>query len=254
MSMQKSSILKTILKLLVFLGLVAYLIFALVKFNRPAQSPECTGLDIVISDEQCTDFINENEIRELLVSKKLFPEGRALDDVDLTELEAILVASPYIDEALCFKTAEGHVAIHVTPRVPVLHVLNSDGEDFYVDNREGTMPRGHHTIDLLVMTGNVPRATAGPLYSGMGRQLGRDPFWSQEIQEIHVRPDGDIELTPRVGEFTILLGDTSRLDDKLSRMRTFYTEGLGKAGWNRYKVINLKFDGQVVAERREEKK
>ena len=244
--MQKSSVLKTILKLLVFLGLAAYLIFALVKFNRPAQSPECTGLDIIINDEQCTDFINENEIRELLVSKKLFPEGKALDDVDLTQLETVLIASPYIDAALCYKTADGRVTIQVTPRVPVLHVLNSEGEDFYIDNLGGTMPRGHHIIDLPVLTGNVPRKTAGPLYSKMGMQIGRDAFWSQEIQEIHVRTDGDIELTPRVGDFTILLGDTSKLEDKLSRMHTFYTEGLDKAGWNRYKVINLKFDGQVI--------
>lgn len=251
--MKKSSVIKTIVKLLVFLGLAAYLIFALVKFNRPTESPECTGLEIIIEDDQCTNFINENEVRELLVSKKLFPEGKALDDVDLTQLEAVLTSSPYIDEVLCFKTADHRISIQVTPRVPVLHVLNSEGEDFYIDNRGGTMPRGHHVIDLLVMTGNVPRKSAGPLYSAMGIRLGRDPFWNQEIQEIHVRADGDIELTPHLGDFTILLGDTSRLDDKLYRMRRFYTEGLEKAGWNRYKVINLKFEGQVVAERRDTK-
>ena len=252
--MQKSSIIKTIVKLLVFIGLAAYLVFALVKINRPAQSPECTGLDIIIDEEQCTDFINENEIRELLVSKKLFPEGKALDDVDLTQLETVLTASPYIDEALCFKTATGHVSIHVTPRVPVLHVINSDGADFYVDNRGGTMPRGHHVIDLPVMTGHVQQKDAGPLYSALGMRIGRDPFWSKEVQEIHVRADGDIELTPHAGDFVILLGDTSQLDDKLARMRRFYTEGLDKAGWNRYRLINLKFQGQVVAERREDKK
>lgn len=252
--MQKSSVFKTILKLLVFLGLAGYLIYAILDFNRPVQSPECTGLDIIIDDEQCTDFINENEIRELLVSKKLFPEGKALDDIDLTNLEKVLTASPYIDEALCYKTAEGRVAIRLTPRVPVLHVLNNEGEDFYIDNRGGTMPRGHHTIDLLVMTGNVPSGKAGPLYSAMGKRLGSDPYWSQQIQEIHVNADNDIELTPVVGDFVILLGDTSNLDDKLSRMRTFYTEGLDKAGWNRYKVINLKFNGQVIGVKDDAKK
>lgn len=244
--MQKSSIIKTILKLLVFLGLASYFVFALVKFNRPVHSPECTGLDIVIDDEHCTGFINENEIRELLVSKKLFPEGKPLDDVDLTELENVLTASPYIDEALCFKTAEGRISIRIAPRVPVLHVLNSDGEDYYIDSRGGTMPRGHHTTDLLVMTGNVPRKTSGPRYAAMGTLLDRDSFWSQEIQEIHVNADGEIELTPRVGDFIILLGDTSAIEDKLSRMRRFYSEGLDKAGWNRYKIINLKFNGQVI--------
>ncbi|MCR5180925.1 MAG: cell division protein FtsQ/DivIB [Bacteroidaceae bacterium] len=251
--MKKSSVIKTIVKLLVLLGLAAYLVFALVKFNRPSQSPECTGLDIIIEDEQSTNFVNENEIRTLLVGKQLFPEGKAMDDIDLTQMEAALTASPYINEALCFKTAEHHVAIHVTPRVPVLHVINNQNQDFYIDNNKGTMPRGHHVVDLLVMTGYVPRETAGPLYSAMGMRLGRDPFWNKEIQEIHVREDGDIELTPRVGDFTILLGDTSQLDDKLQRMRQFYTDGLDKAGWNRYKVINLKFQGQIVAERRDTK-
>lgn len=244
--MQKSSVIKTILKLLVFMGLAGYLIYAIVRFNRPDQCPECTGLDIVINDEQDTDFINENEIRELLVSKKLFPEGKALEDIDLTELEKVLTASPYIDEALCFKTGEGRIAIRVTPRVPVLHVLNNAGEDFYIDNHGGTMPRGHHTTDLLVMTGNVPKSTAGPLYSALGKRLGRDEYWNQQIQEIHINADGEIELTPTAGDFIILLGDTSSIDDKLSRLRTFYTEGLNKAGWNRYKEINLKFDGQVI--------
>ena len=252
--MQKSSVIKTIFKLLVFIGLAGYLIYALVHFNRQEQAMECTGLDIVINDEQCTDFINENEIRELLVSKKLFPEGKLLEEVDLTSMEKELTGSPYIDEALCFKTAEGRIVIRVTPRVPVLHVLNSDGEDFYIDNRGGIMPRGYHTIDLLVMTGNVPKKTAGPLYAELGKRLGSDAYWNQQIQEIHIRPDGEIEFTPIVGDFIVVLGDTSNLDDKLQRLRTFYTEGLDKAGWNRYKIINLKFDGQVIGVKDDMKK
>lgn len=244
--MPKNSILKTLAKLLAFFVLAAYLVFALVKFNRPEKSLECTGLDITITGEPCPEFINEDEVRDLLVSKQLFPEGKALDDIDLTQLEQTLITSPYVAEALCFKTAEGRVAIRVTPRVPVLHVLNAEGQDFYIDNCGGTMPRGHHTMDLPVMTGNVPRATAGPRYSYMGSYLLQNSFWNKEIQEIHVHANGDIELTPRTGNFTILLGDTSLLADKLDRMRIFYTEGLDKAGWNRYKVISLKFEGQVI--------
>ena len=244
--MQKSTIIKTIAKLLVFLGLAAYLVFALVGINRPKEDSVCTGVDVIISDDQCTDFITEEEIRNLLVSRELDPEGKTLAEVDLTQLEAALTASPYIAEALCYKTVEGHISIQVTPRVPVLHVLNQLGEDFYIDNQGGTMPRRNHVVDLLVMTGNVPRSTAGSLYAPMGIQLSKDPFWSKEIEEIHVNADGELELTPRVGDFIILLGDTSQLSDKLERMHTFYSEGLDKVGWNRYKVINLKFNDQVI--------
>ncbi|MCR4994004.1 MAG: hypothetical protein K6A32_01270 [Bacteroidales bacterium] len=245
-------IFKTSIKVAILLGVLAYFIFALTTFNRPVQEPACKGLDIVVNDEKNTNFINENEIRELLVKKKLFPEGRAIADIDLAELESVLVASPYIDKALCYTTSDDRVMLQVTPRVPVLHVLNVAGEDFYIDNCGGTMPRGHHVIDLIVMTGHVQRTTAGPLYSPMACVISSDPYWRDQIQEIHVDVTGDLSLTPRVGQHVILLGDTSKIADKLERMRIFQTEGLDKAGWNKYKTISLKYDNQVIATRKQE--
>lgn len=245
---------KTILKVAVFLGLIAYLIFALLRLNRNEEGQECTGLEINIDDDQQTGFLDENEVRDLLVQSKHYPEGELLEKIDLAELESVLVASPYIDEALCFKTVDGKVSMQITPRVPVLHVLNAQGEDYYIDNRNGTMPRGHHTADLIVMTGNVPRAKAGSLYSPLGVFLSEDDFWSQQIQEIHVTQEGELQLTPRIGEHIILLGDTSDIEDKLQRMRTFYTEGLDRAGWNRYQTLDLRFKGQVIGIKKEKNK
>lgn len=242
--------LKTFFKVFVLLGIATYLVFALIKFSTRDDKEACKGLDVYINDEQETGFVTENEIRELLVSKKQFPEGRALDDINLAQLESLLVASPYINEALCYKTAENKISIHITPRIPVLHVLNTAGEDFYIDNFGSTMPRGRHVANLIVMTGAVNRSTAGPLYSKMGSRLTGDKYWRSQIDEIHVTSKGELELTPHAGDFIIQLGDTSCLDDKLNRLRLFYEEGLSKAGWNRYKTINLKFANQVVCTKR----
>ena len=241
---------KTLLKIIILLGVASYFVFALTTLNRPKQELDCKGLDIVVNDEQHTDFVNENEIRELLVKKKIFPEGRALKDIDLAEMESVLVASPYIDQALCYTTTEGKVTIQVTPRIPIMHVFNTAGEDFYIDNVGGTMPRAHHVIDLLVMTGYVQRATAGALYAPLAMKLNADPYWRDQIQEVHVDAAGEISLTPRIGEHLIILGDTSDIEDKLSRMKIFQTEGLDKAGWNLYKTISVKYAGQVIATKR----
>ena len=241
---------KTLLKIFILLGVAAYLIFALVTFNRPVEGQDCVGLDIVIDDNYGTGFIGENEVREWLVSHAKFPEGEKLTDIDLAEMEQVLEKNPYIDHALCYTTAEDKVAIRVTPRIPLLHVINQKGEDFYIDNQGGTMPRGHHTIDLLVVTGNVPRSTAGALYSPMARIISNDSLWSSQIQEIHVDADGEISLTPKGANHIVILGDTSNVADKLSRLAVFYDEGLSKAGWNIYKTISLKYDNQVIATKR----
>ena len=245
---------KTILKVVVFLGVIAYLAFALLRLNRNERGQVCTGLEISIDDARQTGFLGENEVRELLIKSKYFPENELLERVDLAALESVLVASPYIDKALCYKTVEGKVAMHIRPRVPVLHVLNAEGEDFYIDNCDSIMPRGHHTADLIVMTGNVPRATAGALYSRMGIFLSSDEFWNQQIQEIHVTHGGELEITPRIGDHIILLGDTSDIREKLERMQTFYSEGLDKVGWNRYKAIDLRFKDQVIGIKKDKKK
>lgn len=242
---------KTLFKIFILFGLLAYLIFAVIMLRKTEPHQECTGLDIVINDEQQAGFINENEVRQLLVSKKLFPEREPLQQIDLAKLESALHTSPYIDKVLCYKTAEGQVSIQITPRHPVLHVLNHDGDDFYIDNQGATMPRAHHHVDLIVMTGHVPRANAGQRYHKLGDILSRDSFWNRQIQEIHVTPKGELQLTPKVGQHTIILGDTSRIEDKLYRLRTFYTEGLDKAGWNRYQTIDLTFDDQIVCTKKE---
>ena len=242
--------LKTLFKIFILFGLAAYLIFAVTMLRKEESHPACTGLNIVINDEHQTGFFSENEVRQLLVSKKLYPEREPLDQIDLAQLESVLLSSPYIDQALCYKTAEGQISMQITPRHPVLHVLNQEGDDFYIDNHGATMSRGYHQIDLIVMTGNVPRSTAGKKYYKLGVKLSEDDFWSQQIEEIHVTGKGELQLTPKVGQHTIILGDTSKIDDKLSRLRTFYTEGLDKAGWNLYETINLKYDNQVVCTKR----
>ncbi len=234
---------KRLIKIAALLGVAAYLIFALTTINRPAQPSHCKGLVINITD---TDFVNDDEVRQILHANKLFPEGQSFDDISLAVMESCLVASPYVQQALCYQTSEGKISINLTPRKPILHVINNSGEDFYIDNCGGTMPRAGHTTDLIVMTGNVPRKSAPALYSSLGNTINADTFWNHNIEEIHVTATGELQLTPREGNHIIILGDTSAIADKLSRLTRFYDEAIAKAGWNRYKTINVKFDNQIV--------
>ena len=85
---------KTLTKICILLGVAGYLIYAVVAFNKTDESKVCTGLDIIVNDKDSTGFINENEVRELLVNNKLFPEGKAQKDIDLVKMEQVLKASP----------------------------------------------------------------------------------------------------------------------------------------------------------------
>jgi len=76
--------------------------------------------------------------------------------------------------------------------------------------------------------------------------VAQDDFWNAQIEQIYVNSNGDLELIPRVGRHSIILGNGKDLKEKFDRLFLFYTDGLNKAGWDKYKTINLKFKDQVV--------
>ena len=79
---------------------------------------------------------------------------------------------------------------------------------------------------------------------------GKRRFLRSEIVQITARTTEsgaiDLELTPRSGNYTILFGRLDDAEQKLDKLLRFYREGLGKAGWDRYRTINVKYAGQVV--------
>jgi cell division protein FtsQ len=69
--------------------------------------------------------------------------------------------------------------------------------------------------------------------------------------QIHVLATHEIDLIPRVGDHTVFLGSLRNFRRKLDNLRIFYEQGLNTVGWNKYRRINLDFDGQVIGIKRE---
>jgi cell division protein FtsQ len=108
------------------------------------------------------------------------------------------------------------------------------------------MPVDNMNIDLCVATGNITRDYARKNLAELARFISEDEFWDKQIEQIHVTDRKVIELYPRVGEQVIILGTPENFRGKLENLMTFYKNGLSKTGWNKYSVINLSFDGQIV--------
>ena len=49
--------------------------------------------------------------------------------------------------------------------------------------------------------------------------------------------------------FALIGGDLVQAADDIQSYHTFYDKVLSRKGWNFYKVINVKFDNQVVGEK-----
>ena len=60
----------------------------------------------------------------------------------------------------------------------------------------------------------------------------------------------EFEIIPRVGAHQILLGNAENLELKFRNLKILYEEGLAYEGWNKYEIINLKYNNQVICSKR----
>ena len=244
--------LKKILLTIVLLFITAYLLVAITAFNRKPAGDTCTDIELVIKDTAYAGFVTTKEIAAILTKKKLNPVGKNMDEIRTAELEEALATQPLIDRVECYKTPSHKICVEVTQRIPILHVINSRGENYYLDNKGTVMPSEAKCTALVPLaTGFIDKTFAVSGLYPFGMYLQNDPFWEAQIEQIHVLPDRSIELVPRVGDHIIYLGKAEDYERKLSRVKKFYRKALNKVGWNKYGRINVEFSNQIICTRRD---
>lgn len=242
--------LKKIAILLLLVGLAGYFVVAVTILNKPRTNVVCSEVDVFVGDSAKALFLGEEEVMELLNRADCHPIGERMEDISLEKIEKTLSGHAYVNHVVAYKTPGGKVHIILQQRMPVLNVMTADGQAYFLDNNGNMMPKMTYTLDLPVATGKITPQFAHQHLLPLARWIQNDPFWNSQVMQIDVSDKGEIELVPRVGEHTILLGAPVELKEKLNRMKAFYTKGLNKVGWNKYATISLKYENQIVCKKK----
>ncbi|MDZ4667398.1 MAG: hypothetical protein SGJ00_05885 [bacterium] len=207
-------------------------------------------------------FYNRQRVLEqvkpvLPKNKKLI--GMPMGEVDVAKMESILGKQLLIEKAEVFTDLSGEINISITQRRPVLRVIRYDGTQFYLDQFGVKIPLSeHYTCKVPIASGNIfERYEKGDsVYSFVGKQLfkiasyvDKHPFYDALIDQIFVRADNELILVPKIGSEVIVFGDVENLEAKFKKLLVFYQEGLNRIGWNHYRSIDLRFEGQVICKK-----
>ncbi len=242
---------KKTLVVIIDIAVCAYLVLAVVAFNKPdSNKGVCTQVKIDIGGNVVQGFLDADEIKQILERNHIYPLAKPMQDIDVRRIEETLTRSPFVDEAQCYKTQDGHVCIGLTQRMPVMRVIADNGEDYYVDNLGGIMTNATYRGDVVIANGPISKLYARKVLTNIGNYLVNNRFWRNQIVQIHVLNDGSMEMVPRVGEHVVYLGQPTEVEQKLERLQKFYKYGLSKAGWNKYSYINLEFENQIICKKR----
>ncbi|WP_029906803.1 cell division protein FtsQ/DivIB [Prevotella sp. 10(H)] len=243
---------KKILVILCLSLLAGYLIFSVFYFKEKPKEGVCSGFQVEVKnssgDEQ---FIETEDVLKFIKEKGLDPTGKQLKEVNTNAIEEAILANQLIKKANVFVTNDNAIKVALEERKPLLRVISSYGENYYIDNEGAKMPLSRRfTAYLPIATGTIKEEFAKADLYKFALFLHNDKFWNAQIEQIVVLPNQDIKLIPRVGDHQIILGNLQGYEERLNKLLTFYENGLNETGWNKYSVINLKFDKQVVCTKR----
>ncbi len=232
------------LLILALLVVSAYLILASGWFKPSYEDSLCENLRISIDAKY--KLITSAEIVYLLQEKNINPQGKYYDQIKEDEIEAVLTAHPFVRTVECYRLPNKKtMQLDIELREPIFAVGGI--ESYYVDSEREILPLSFQAAAYLpVLSGTVTHQMAkGQLFELM-QFIGSDPFWNSQVEQVFVRNDLKIEIIPRVGEAVILLGNMDNYKEKLDRVYRLYDKGFGVLGWNKYSLLDLQFDGQIV--------
>ncbi len=235
--------------------------------NQQRKSAICNESKITILGDSTVQFVVDDDVYHLLRTKGIHIDSLLASDVNLLEIESELIKHPAIQSADVYYNPKGVLCMDIVQRTPVLRVVDTYGESYYIDDQGNYMPLiDRFTARVPVATGaiNDPyyklsmsvkdiiandslaiRSTTDDLFTFV-MAARRDTFAWVQMEQLVVRPDGDLEMVPGIGPTSILFGDTKDLEDKFKRLKLFYKEGLPLVGWNAYSALNLKYNNQII--------
>jgi cell division protein FtsQ len=260
----KQKWLKILRKVAILLGWTTVFVFVLIALafsHKQANESEIKKVNIAIYPIDL-HFYNRQRVLEQV--KLALPRNRKLigmemGEVNVDKLEAILAKQQLVEKAQVYTELNGDINIRIEQRRPILRVMRYDGTQFYVDQYGVKIPLSEHfTCRVPIANGNIfERYEKGDsVYSFVGNQLfkmasyvDKHPFYEALIDQIFVRADNELILVPKIGSRIIIFGDADNLEVKFKKLLVFYREGLNRIGWNQYKSIDLRFEGQVICKK-----
>jgi cell division protein FtsQ len=243
---------KKILLFLSLLAVLAYLGIAITQLNNKPKNRICRNIELSIKDSLNDPYLTRGDIILLLKQQHLYPVGKNLDHIQPRRIEAALKQHPLIEHVESYKTTKDELAIDIYERMPVLRVMNDQGENFFIDSHNKVMHiKTNCAINVPIVTGHAEKSFVMRDLYNFGVFLQKNKFWNAQIEQINVLPTHEIELIPLVGDQVIFMGKIVNYEQKLSRLKRFYQEALNKVGWNKYSRINLEFGNQIICTKKE---
>ena len=222
-------------------GFITGMVF-LVRETRARHSElECKSLEVELADDY--RFVNEDDVRQLVLKRYGTFEGKKLDSLDLARIERLLDSQSAVQRSEAWVTDEGTLHVRVQQRKPEIRFLN--GKDgFYVDETGYIFPLFERfTAPCPLIQGPLPKDE-----EWIARTLDliryMNASWMARTDSIGVDSAGHLTLKLDGKPEEFFFGFPEDFQTKFTKVKE-YCESIRPEGKD-YSDIDLTFDKQIV--------
>ena len=227
------------IKLFFLLVLISGLFYSTISVNNLR---DISKMDIYIDNPNnlfiTKDSIN-NAVIEIITNKNIHKSSvhtKALE-FELNKIELVKKSDVFID-------VNGTIVIDIEQRKPIARFIDNK---FYLDEDGFVMPKSkYYSARVPVIKGYVNTQDQLDLIYKLSNYIRDDKFLSQSATEILIDSNSNFSIKLRDYRFKILIGQLNNLDLKIKNFKAFYINASANQILNKYSVINLQFDNQVV--------
>jgi cell division protein FtsQ len=237
-------------------GILVLLVAAISRKNHKT----CQGVEVTIKGVDNYYFLGKQDILRIIApDKDNSPTGRPLSSFDLHRLEGSLRRNAWVKNAELFFDNNGVLRVNIEEREPAARLFTVSGKSFYIDSSGVQLPLSDKMrVKLPVYTGfptdkTILKGSDSLLMQQIkqvNRYLYKNLFWMAQIAQVDINAAGTFEMIPVVGNHVIVFGDGNDCEIKFHRLWLFYRQVAANTGFDKYSIVNVQYEKQVVATKR----
>jgi cell division protein FtsQ len=228
------------IKVLLLLVLVVFLY----AFSSIRNATRTVGTPVIKFIDEDNLFVTHETVSKLLIQNQESVTNKPKDSIDLNGLESALNSNPMIKQAQVFMSVDGLITAEIEQKKPIARV--STNASYYIDESGSFMPLStNRTARVPLITGFVDKNDLANVHT-VARKIQNDDFLMKHVVVIHQNQDKTIDLKFRGHDFKVHLGTLKLLDKKINNLKAFYKKAMKDKTLDNYKLVNLKFDKQVI--------
>lgn len=259
---------KKILTILSWVIVISGTFFLMGFSSSERKEMKCNKVEIEIDFSGGNRFIEKEDIEKILNENFNGLKGQSIHLIRTDAVESALNNHPSVENAEVYEEVSGEIRITVRQRTPVIRIINIKNESYYIDNRAFLMPLSpRHAAYVPIVSGYITEGY-GKYYGNqmmkgltpdtilhstlldelfaIGDYISKDEFLRAEVEQIYVNSKLEAEIIPRVGDLTIYFGPLKDKEEKFSKLKAFYKKSIANGMINKYSIVNLQFNNQVV--------